>query len=285
MEDPHEKVRDAPKVGDPLEASLQESLMVLADRMATRQERKTHDEVDRELGLSLTDDPDCIWCDHDSATNRLHHGEQVQRDLVKPTPEIRMGMEGYDQGPPATSCLHSPKDIWAVSVDGLQPPITGLLSEKDMVGASLFNTQPAIAPSGETTFRRASPAPVTHPVLQPKANISRLPTGAGTFLDNTARIRDLGVLEGKIQHISMEGHMQRHDGDGGGFAVARARQRLHSFRTARNSVSTDVNVMHRHDNALPRQLPAGQHMVPPSQEESKQMLGKLKEMRYSLHAT
>lgn len=278
-EEPHKKVVDAKDVGDPLEASLQENLQVLADGMVTRRERKTHDEVDRALGLIFRDEPDYRWGDYGSATNRLPDGGRVQRDVAKPTPEIRMEVEG----PPSSSYLYPPKhDMWAVPVDESLPPNTGLLSEKEIVGASPFNTRPALAPSGGPIFR---PAPATVPQPQSKAIQSRLPAGAATFLENPARVHGLGALEGKFQHLSVEGHLQRHDGDGGGFAVARARQRLRSFRTARESVSTDVNVMHRHENFLPRQLSVDQQVVPPSQDESKVMLGRLKEMRYSLHAT
>lgn len=284
-EEPHEKVAGATEVGDLLGASLQESLMVLADDMATRRERKTHDEVDRELGLSFRDDPDHRWYDHDSAADRLHYDGQIRGDVIKPTPEIGVGTEGYDFGPPTTSCRYSPQDdIWDVPIDGSLPPNTGLLSEKGMVGTSPFNTSPVLVPSGGTTFRPTSRTPAPHPLLQSKANQYRLP-GVGMSLENTARIRDLGTVEGKTQRLSMEGYLPRHDGDGGGFAVVRARERLHSFRAARKSVPTDVNVTHRHYNVLPRQLSADQQIVPPSQDQSKLMLVRLKEMRHLLHVT
>lgn len=284
-EDLHKKLAGASEVENMLEPSLQESPMMLADDMATRRERKTHDEVDRELGLSFMHDPGYRWYDHDSAADHLHHDGQIQGDVVKPTPEIGMGMEGYHYGPPPTAYRYSPKDgIWGVPVDGSLPPNTGLHSETHIVGTSPFNTSPVPVPSGGTTFRPTSPTSVPHPLLQSKANQYRLP-GVGMSSDNTARIRDLGALEGKTQRLSMGGYLPRHDGDAGGFAVVRARERLSSFRAARKSVSTDVNVTHRHDNALPQQLSADQQMVPPSQDESKLMLVRLKEMRHSLHDT
>lgn len=282
-EEPHEKVADAMDVGGPLEASLQESLMVLADDMATCRERETHEEVDRELGLSFKDVPD-RWCDRDCANNRLHFGGQMQRDVVKPISEIGKGMAGYD--PPSTLYQYSSNDdVWAIPVDGSLRPNTGLLSGKDIAGASPLNRFPALAPSGRTTFQPAPPAPLPYPILQSKANQSRLPTGSSMFLEKNAPIRDLGESGGKIKHLSMKGHLQRDNVDGGGFAVARARQRLHSFRTARKGTSTDINVIHRPENVVPRQLPVDQQMVPPSRDDSKLVLGRLREMRHSLHAT
>ncbi len=220
--DPQENVPGGTEVGGTSEGALHESLEEVANDMVARRERKTHIEVDRELGLVFGDDPDFCWRGRESATYRMYH------DTADPTAEIGSGAEASD--------MYSPKQsIRACEAGG------------------------------------APPAPVLNPAPRSKVNQCRLAVGSDMLIGNSANARGLDMVE--EPHLGR--HMQRHDEDGRGFAVARARQRLSSFRAARQSMSMATNGTA--NNAV-------SEAIPPLQEGAKAMLGRLKQMRHSLLA-
>lgn len=187
---------------------------------ADRRERKTHIEVDRELGLVFRDDPDFSWRGRESAINHVYH------DTADSGAEMGFGTEASDKFSPEQS-------INACAAGG------------------------------------APPAPLLNPAPRSKVDQFRLHVGSDMLLSNSARTRGLNMVEEPY----LAGHLQRHDEDGGGFAVARARQRLNSFRAARRSMSMAAN---ESANAVSE--------APPPFQGAKVMLGRLKQMRQSLLA-
>lgn len=278
-EEPQEQAAKGTEVGGKSEDSFEENLQALADDMEARREQNTHIEVDRELGLAFRNDRDFRWCDHNSATDRLHldYGGRVQDDGPTPKPGTTVGVDGTI--PTSPSYLFPPQNaIWGVPAGEPPMPHTQELAEKDIVGTPV---PPVLVPSDGAIVRPAPPTPEQHLVPRMKANRSRLLGGSDIFAGHTARIGDLGALEANFEQLSSERRQHRHDEDGSGFAVARARYRLASFRIARQSILADANSDHGHESN-PLQVSGDQHM--PSQDGAKAMLGRLKEMRCSVLA-
>lgn len=280
-EEPKEKAANATEVGGKSEGSFQESLQALADGMEARREQNTDTEVDRELGLIFRNDPDFRWRGHDSATDsrHLHYGKRAQDngDTLHPGTVVRVG----ESFPTAPSYLYPPKHaIWGVPAGEPPLPHTQVLAEKDIEGR---HVPPVLAPRDDAIVQPAPPTPEQHLVQQYKANRSHFLAGSDIFTGQTARIGGLSEREEKIQQRSSGRHRHRYDEDGSGFAVARARHRLDSFRTARQILLTNVNSDHGHQN-VPSQVAKDQHAMPTYQDGAKAMLGRLKEMRCSVLA-
>lgn len=278
-EEPQDKAANAAEVGSESETSFQESLQALADGMEARREQDIHTEIDRELGLVFRNDHDLRWCDHESAIDRrhLHYSRRAQDDRAM----LNLGTTvGVDETFPTSPYLFPPKHaIWGVP---REPPLshTQVLGEKDIEGRYV---PPVLVPSDGTIARPAPPTPEQHLAPQHTGNRSRLLAGPDMFGGQTARIGGLGELEKCFQQRSTGRHQRRHDADGSGIAVARARHRLDSFRTARKIVSTNTNSDRGHEN-VPSQVAEDQNVMPPFQDGAKAMLGRLKEMRCSVGA-
>lgn len=268
-EDPQEKAASAIEVEGTLERSFQENLQALADGMEARREQNTHAEVDRELGLVFRNDHEFGWCDHESATDSRHfpYGGRAQDNGATFNPGKTVGVD--DTFPISPSYLYPPKHaIWGVPAGEPPLPHPQVPAEKDIESRRV---PPVLAPSDGAIAR---PAPST-PEQHNKANRSRL-AGPDMFAGQ-------GKLEEKFQQRSSGRRQHRHDEDGSGFAVARARHRLNSFRTARQIVSMNVNSDHGHEN-VPSQIAEDRNAMPTSQDGAKAMLGRLKEMRCAVLA-
>lgn len=195
---------------------------------------------------------------------------------------MRMGAQKFDDGLPEYSSKHPPtRGMWAVPVDELRSRNTELPLAKD-VGATLFNTLPALTPSSGAISPRVPPTLVPQTMPRHKEDPSRLPAWSAISPDHNPQDGFPDAFEGKSRYVSKRGLLRRHE-DIDGFAVARARQRLHSFRTARESMSRDFKMVCSHENVLPRQFSVDRQEVMSSQDESRKMLSRLKEMRH--HAT
>ena len=252
-EDPRENVADGGEIGGASDGVVNESLLQeLADDMAARRERKTHIEVDRELGLAFGDDPHFSWRGRESTTNHLYGGVRVYHDTVDPSAETELRTEGSDALAP--SYTYPPRQ--RIRADGTPSPHRRLFSEKNTSGLVPASNMPKLVPpvlapgNSPTVFH---PVPAVPGGPQSKANLSRLPVSADMGFGNPSRTHGNDRLEETPV-------------DGEGFAVARARQRLNSLRAARQSMSIDPANVHE--------------ATPPPQKEAKAMLGRLKEMRH-----
>lgn len=278
-EEPQEKAGNGTEVGGKSEGSSLEKLQALADDIEARREQNTDNEVDHELGLDFRNDRDFRWCDHESAIDRLQlrYGGRAQGDGVRPISGIVARVD--ETTPTPSSYRYRPKHaIWGVPAGESPLPHTQVLTEKDIMETFV---PPVLAPRDGAIVRPALHTPEQHVVPQEKANRSRLLDGSDMFAGRTTRTGGQGEFGENFQPLSWGRHQHRHDEYGSGFAVARARHRLNSFRTARQSISTDINSDHGHENGPP-QVSADQHAMPASQDRAKVMLGRLKEMRCSV---
>lgn len=274
-EELEKKAAEAAEVGGESEGSSQEDLQAPGDGIEARREQDAHtEEVDRELGLVFRNGPDFRWCDQEGSTDRrqLQYGGRAQGN--GDTRSLGTAV-GIDESFP-TSRHYPPKHaIWGVPAGELPLPHTQVLSEMEIEGRHVL---PVLAPRDSVTFHPAPPDPEQHLVPQHKDNgSSRLLAGSHMFAGHTARKGGLGELEEMFQQRSSG----RHDEASCGFAVARARQRLDSFRKARQIILTTVNSDHGHEN-VPSQVAQDEHTTPKPQDGAKAMLSRLKEMRCSV---
>lgn len=269
MEEPQEKTEHGTEVGGESKLSPQDNLQALADDMDARRELNTHAEVDRELGLVFRNDRDFRWHDLESSTDRrqVHYGGRAQDDGATANPGTAVGVD--ETIPTSPSYLYPPEHaIWGVPADEPPLPHTKVRAKRGILAT---HVPPVISPSDGAIDRPVPSTPEKHLVPPQKANRSRLLNDSDVFAGQPARRGGLGELEETLQPLPSGRHQYRHDEDGSGFAVARARHRLYNFRAAREIISTD----HGHEN-VPSQ---DQHAMPTSQYGAKATLGRLKEMR------
>lgn len=283
---PEKEVRDCSEI------SPQRVLQALADGMALRQEQDTHTELDRELGLDFKDDPGDGWCGRGSAAARPGYSRRVPHDGAHSQVNFEVGaaVEGVDHE--GSSHWYPPKLYTWKSPWFETPPEnpTGFASDKEIDVSSPFNTAtfvpPDAAPIDGPTTRRVPLAPMLHTAPLSQAYQSGLPNPGAeeAFIENAARARDLRVLDNTIQQRPLDGPSHRKDSDGGGCAVARARRRLGSFRTARQQMSTGVNMTHsRHESTARPAQQSVDYQAMPHFQDAKTTLSRLKDMRNTLN--
>lgn len=279
------------EVRDSLEISPQRILQALADGMALRQEQDTHTELDRELGLDFKDDPGDRWCGRGSTADRPGYSRRAPHDAAHAQVNFEVGaaVKGIDHEgsshwyPPKLSAWTSP--LFETPLENA----AGLASDKEIVVSSPLNTAtfvpPDVAPIDDPTTGRVPLAPMLHAAPQSQAYQSSLPNPGAedAFKGNAGRTRDLRVLDNTIRQRPLDGPSHRKDMDGGGFAVARARRRLGSFRTARQQMSTGVNMTHsRHESTARPAQQSVEYQAMPHFQDAKTTLTRLKDMRNTL---